>query len=229
MTRTPHTAGAPAARAHRVATVLAAGLLALAGTRSGAARAAAATGPAGGDASATPDAPGDLLGQPARAWSFERWAVGPPRSLASLRGKIVLMRWFNSDCRFCAHTLPGLEALRTRYEKQGLVVVGVYHPKPVRPVKDADVRRSADELGFHGPVAVDETWSTLDRYWLDGHPERDWTSVSFLIDRDGIVRWVHGGGEYHPSDDPRHAHCDAEYTELERTIRRLLDDRAASR
>jgi hypothetical protein len=96
-------------------------------------------------------------------------------------------------------------------------------------VSDAFVRKTAHELGFSGPIAVDEQWSTLNRWWLDGHPQRNWTSVSFLLDRDGIVRWAHGGGEYHPSTDPRHASCDASYAELERTIRRLLDDRAAAR
>jgi glutathione peroxidase-family protein len=142
---------------------------------------------------------------------------------------VVLIRWFNTGCKYCGTTLPSLEALRTRYADQGLVVVGVYHPKPIGKVKDSFVKRTARELGFHGPVAVDETWSTLNRWWLTDQPERNWTSVSFLIDRDGIVRWAHGGGEYHPSTDPRHASCDASFAELERTIRRLLDDRAAAR
>ena len=69
---------------------------------------------------------------------------------------------------------------------------------------------------------MDTRWSTLERYWLDGHPGRDWTSVSFLIDRDGIIRWVHGGGEYHPSNDPRHARCAVEYQGLERALAAAL-------
>jgi peroxiredoxin len=175
------------------------------------------------------DSPAELLDQPARAWSFDRWVDTRPLTLESLRGKVVLVRWFNTNCRYCGNTLPALETLRTRYAAQGLVVVGVFHPKPMGPVTDAFVRRTARKLGFYGPLAVDERWSTLNRWWLAGHPDRNWTSVSFLIDRDGIVRWAHGGGEYHPSSDPRHARCDASYTELERTLRRLLGDRAAAR
>jgi glutathione peroxidase-family protein len=175
------------------------------------------------------DSPADVLDRPARAWTFDRWVDSQPLTLASLRGKVVLMRWFNTGCKYCGNTLPALETLRTRYASQGLVVVGVYHPKPIGKVSDAFVRKTARALGFRGPLAVDETWSTLDRWWLDGHDDRNWTSVSFLIDRNGIVRWAHGGGEYHPSTDPRHASCDASYAELEHTLRRLLDDRAASR
>jgi len=175
------------------------------------------------------DSPSDVLDRPARAWTFDRWVGTKPLTLASLRGNVVLLRWFNTDCHYCGNTLPALETLRTRYAAQGLVVVGVFHPKPIHKVSDAFVERTAHELGFRGPIAVDEQWSTLNRWWLDGHPDRNWTSVSFLLDRDGVVRWVHGGGEYHPSTDPRHAACDAHYAELERTIRRLLDDRAAAR
>jgi AhpC/TSA family protein len=189
----------------------------------------AACAAAAGRAPVDADSPADVLDRPARAWTFDRWVDSRPLTLESLHGKVVLIRWFNTGCKYCGNTLPALETLRTRYASEGLVVVGVYHPKPIGKVSDAFVKQTARELGFHGPIAVDEKWSTLARWWLDGQPERNWTSVSFLVDRQGIVRWAHGGGEYHPSSDPRHASCDASYAELERTIRRLLDDRAASR
>jgi peroxiredoxin len=180
-------------------------------------------------APADADSPAELLDKPARAWSFDRWVDSPPLTLASLRGKVVLLRWFNTNCRYCGNTLPALEALRTRYAAQGLVVVGVFHPKPMGPVSDAFVRSTARKLGFNGPLAVDERWSTLNRWWLANHPERNWTSVSFVIDRDGRVRWAHGGGEYHASSDPRHASCDASYRELDRELQRLLGDSATAR
>ena len=174
-------------------------------------------------APASPSAPGaERIGRPAPAWSFERWIRTAPLSLDALRGKVVLIRWWTDGCHYCAATLPGLEALRTRYAEQGLVVIGAYHPKPPRDVSDRKILAFADKLGFEGPIAVDREWSTLDRYWLAGHPERDWTSVSFLIDREGVIRWLHGGGEYHPSSDPRHATCDLEYRGLEKVLRTTL-------
>ena len=175
------------------------------------------------------DSPAELLDKPARAWTFTRWLDTRPLTLEGLRGKVVLVRWFNTGCRFCANTLPSLEVLRKEYASQGLVVVGAFHPKPMGEVSDAFVRRATRELGFKGPVAVDEDWSTLNRWWLANHPDRNWTSVSFLLDREGVVRWAQGGGEYHPSQDPRHAACDARHAELVRTIRRLLGEPAAAR
>jgi hypothetical protein len=168
------------------------------------------------------DSPAGVLDRPARAWSFDRWLRTAPLRAEDLRGRVVLLRWFTEECRFCEGTLPELEALRRRYADRGLVVVGVYHPKPRRAVRDTHILQVAERLGFHGPLAVDERWSTLERWWLDGQPERNWTSVSFLMDGTGVVRWVHTGGEYHPSRDPRHHRCQREYTELVETLERLL-------
>jgi len=168
-----------------------------------------------------PDSGVELLGKPAPKWTFTRW-VGEPLALEKLRGKVVLLRWWNTDCHYCRATLPEIESLREKWGKDGFVTVAVFHPKPPHPVKDADVKRWAEARGYHGPLAIDQEWTTLSRYWLAGHPERNWTSVSFLIDRDGKIVWVHGGGEYHHSTDPRHASCDARATELEAKLAGLM-------
>ena len=170
--------------------------------------------------------PGAEIGRPAPGFGFERWIRTPPLSLETLRGKVVLVRWWTDGCPYCASTLPALETLRARYADRGLVVIGAYHPKPPREVSDRQILTVAKKLGFEGPVALDREWSTLERYWLGGHPERGWTSVSFLIDREGVVRWLHGGGEYHPSSDPRHASCDLEYRGLESALNAALAEPA---
>lgn len=167
-----------------------------------------------------PDSGAEMLGKTAPKWTFTRW-VGAPLAQEKLRGKVVLLRWWNVGCHYCEATLPEIESLRERYGKD-FVTVAVFHPKPPGPVKDADVLRWAEERGYHGALAIDRNWETLSRYWLAGHPERNWTSVSFLIDRDGKIVWVHGGGEYHHSTDPRHAACDRRASDLEAKIAELL-------
>jgi len=167
-----------------------------------------------------PESGAELLGQPAPPWTFTRW-IGAPLTLEGLRGKVVLLRWWTEGCHFCAATLPELESLR-RAHAGDLVVIGVFHPKPPREVSDRRITALAKRLGFSGRIAVDREWATLDRYWLAQRPERSWTSVSFLVDRKGLIRWVHGGGEYHRSDDPAHARCAAQYRELERTLADVL-------
>lgn len=174
-----------------------------------------------------PDSGAELLGRPAPSWTFDRWLRTKPLSLSRMRGKVVLVRWWTTGCHFCEATLPAIETLRRKHAGDGLVVIGVYHPKPPRRVSDRDVLEAADRLGFSGPLAVDTKWSTLERYWLDGHPERNWTSVSFLIDRAGVVRWVHGGGEYHPSEESRHQRCEVRFHELEEVLEQALAEKPA--
>ncbi len=172
-----------------------------------------------------PDSGVGLLGHPAPAWTFTRW-IGPSLSLEGLRGKVVLIRWWTESCHFCAATLPEIEALRRAHANDGLVVIGVFHPKPPREVSDRKIVALAKRLGFFGPLAVDREWTTLERYWLADHPERSWTSVSFLVDRQGVIRWVHGGGEYHRTDDPAHARCAKQFAELETTLAEVLAESA---
>lgn len=167
----------------------------------------------------------ELIGRPAPEWTFTRWVGGPERSLAEYRGQVVLLRWWTEGCHFCEVTLPVLESLRVTHAANDLVVIGAFHPKPPRNVSDRHVLRTAKRLGFSGPIALDRDWQTLGRYWLDADPERSWTSVSFLIDREGLIRWVHGGGEYHPTSDPRHHRCDVQYRELEKILATVLAEK----
>jgi hypothetical protein len=182
--------------------------------------------PAPGAAVDDPDSGVELIGQPAPDWSFDRWVRGAPLSVESLRGKVVLLRWWTEGCHFCAATLPELERERHLHGSGDLVVIGVFHPKPPHPVSDRHILAVAKKLGFNGPIAMDENWSTLNRYWLDGHPERNWTSVSFMIGRDGRICWVHGGGEYHLSDDPAHARCVVQFHEFEHALTAALAEPA---
>lgn len=71
------------------------------------------------------------------------------------------------------------------------------------------------KYGFTFPVAVDVNWSTLERWWLRGH-QRSFTSVSFLLDREGKIRGVHPGGRLSESE--------ASYVAIRRGIERLLDE-----
>ncbi len=121
--------------------------------------------------------------------------------LEDLRGKVVLVRWFMApSCPFCSATAPALNRFDEEYRGRGLVVIGAYHHKDPEPLDVETVRGYVEHYRFRFPVAVDPDWQTLKRWWLDGH-ERSWTSVSFLIDRRGVIRHVHLGGKLAPDTD----------------------------
>jgi thiol-disulfide isomerase/thioredoxin len=155
----------------------------------------------------------ELIGRAAPGWELETWFNSKPLTLAELRGKVVLVRWFTSpDCPFCSATAPSLNALDDRYRDGGLVVLGFYHHKNKEPLRPEAVKGYLEHYKFRFPVAIDPDWKTLKRWWLDR--ERGWTSVSFLLDKKGMIRFIHPGGTYAPGS--------ADFAEMEQQIQGLL-------
>ena len=140
----------------------------------------------------------ELIGTAAPAWQVHEWINSPPLTLASLRGKVVLVRWFMStECPYCSATAPALNQLHHDYAARGLVVIGMYHHKRPEPLEPGQVQQWSREFGFQFPVAIDREWRTLRTWWLDGH-QRAFTSVTFLLDRHGVIRHIHPGGRMAP-------------------------------
>jgi thiol-disulfide isomerase/thioredoxin len=165
-----------------------------------------------------------LVGKPAPEWQGIRWLQGGPLTLASLRGKAVLLRFWSDECPYCSRTAPVLSQLAHRYRADGLVVVGIHHPKSDEGKDPAYVLRSARAMGIDFPVGTDRDWTTLRAYGVGTEFQR-FTSVSVLIDRAGVIRFVHDGGEFHPGTAPEHADCDAAYQALVRAIGEVLGRR----
>ena len=166
-----------------------------------------------------------LIGTPSPDWPERRWVQGGPLQLADLRGKVVLIRFFmDPECPLCRATAPALNALHEEFASRGLVVIGMYTPKPrPRPTSVDEVRRHVNAYGFRFPVAVDDDWGALRRLWLDRVPDADFTSSSLLIDRAGIVRHVHPGGAFAP--DAADAAARRDYDALRAAIARALPNR----
>ena len=157
----------------------------------------------------------DVIGKKAKEWDVSDWINSKPLSLKDQAGKVVLVRWWMAPgCPFCAATAPALNEFHKKYKDQGLVVIGFYHHKAATPLDKATVKDAAERLGFKFPVAIDPDWRTLRRWWLDD-AKRAWTSVSFLIDRQGVIRHVHPGGQYVKGDKA--------YEALKNKIEELLD------
>ena len=172
---------------------------------------------------------GDLIGTKAPQWRGIEWLQGGPLSLADLTrsGKVVLLRFWLIDCPLCEQTAPALRELHERYRQRGLVVVGIHHPKSERSRQSEIVLERTRELGFAFPVGTDDEWQTLRAYGV-GTVFESYTSVSFVIDAGGVIRFVHDGGEFHRGGGNGHAECNSAYEALVASIEEVLADRARS-
>ena len=154
----------------------------------------------------------ELVGVPAPPLEITDWVKGGPLTLEDLRGRVVLIRWWSGPgCPYCGPAASYLNSWHERYEPGGLSVVGLYHHKSTVPLTREYVRGLIEGLGFHFSVGIDTDWRTLKRWWLERH-ERSFTSVTFLLDKDGVIRMVHPGGVY----------LKGEARAIERMIRKLI-------
>ena len=167
-------------------------------------------------------AQGGILGRPAPEWGPHRWVQGGPLTVAGLRGHVVLVRFFMSpECPLCRGTAPSLNELYREFGPSGLVVIGMFTPKPrPRPTPVEDVRAYLEAYGFRFPVAVDDDWSALRAMWLDRVPDAAFTSSSLLIDKAGIVRHVHPGGVF--AREGPDAQSRRDYDAMRTAIQKLL-------
>ena len=174
------------------------------------------------------DAGADRIGVAAPEFDFDAWLNSEPMDLLDLRGRVVLVRWWTDTCPFCASSAPALRSLHDQYSQQSFTLVGVFHPKAGRddPIDLPRVRRVVEQREFEFPIAVDWDWRnrTLKEWWLTG-PDRPATSVTFLIDKQGVIRFIHPGMEYHDeSGASDHAMCVEDMLAIRTQIERLLDE-----
>jgi peroxiredoxin len=169
----------------------------------------------------------DRIGVPAPPFQFEHWLNSRPLSIEDLRGNVVLLRWWTDTCPLCASTSPALRKLHEQYSAKGLKIVAVFHPKAGRdtPLDIERVRRVVESRNLPFAVPIDWDWRTLKSWWLlpGTAPGRPATSVTFLVDKKGIIRYVHPGMEYHDgAASPEHAACENDMTAIRAAINGLI-------
>ena len=124
------------------------------------------------------------------------WHNAEPFTLASLKGKVVLVDFWTYSCINCIRTLPYIQGYWEKFkETDKFVLIGVHAPEFVFEKSEKNV---ADAIARHGltyPVAQDndfKTWRAFaNRYW----------PAKYLIDAEGYIRYTHfGEGDYEETD-----------------------------
>jgi cytochrome c biogenesis protein CcdA/thiol-disulfide isomerase/thioredoxin len=114
-----------------------------------------------------------------------------PITLASLRGKVVLVDFWTYSCINCQRSLPHVEAWYRRYHADGLDVIGVHSPEFAFEHVVSNVVAASHQLGVHYPIAIDNNHGTFNAY------ENNYWPADYLIDATGQIRNLENGeGNY---------------------------------
>ncbi len=135
------------------------------------------------------------------------WINSGPLTMASLRGKVVLVHFWTFDCINCLHVQPYVKAWYARYASAGLVVIGVHTPELSFERDLANVRQAVVQDGVAFPVAFDPSFATWNAYHNEYWP------AFYFVDRRGHIRHQHFG--------------EGDYAASEQVIRELLAEQAS--
>jgi len=158
----------------------------------------------------------ELIGTKVPEFDALTWVNSPPLTIASLKGKPVYLRFWRRECPNCKQTIPMMNYLYKTYSSKGLAIVGICFGS----FSDADTAKvHLAQWGIKFPVALDHRSNTLQKFWAG---TREYSSVSMLIDRDGVIRWLHPGGVLGlPPSMGGYEDCPAFYS-LEKEIDRVM-------
>ena len=119
------------------------------------------------------------------------WLNSPPLNTGDLRGKVVLVDFWEYSCSNCLNTLPYLRSWYARYRKDGFVIVGVHTNEFAWTGELPNVAAAVRRLGISWPVAVDTRHTIWNRYNTDAWPRE------LLFDRVGhLIEDQVGEGSY---------------------------------
>jgi aldose sugar dehydrogenase len=119
------------------------------------------------------------VGKPAPAYGALT-LNGDSLDLARLKGEVVLLNVWATWCIPCRREIPELVALHQQHSARGLRVVGVSVDESGA---DADVASYARDFAMSYTILRDPGEAVSNAFRIQGVP------ASFLIDRDGVVRW----------------------------------------
>jgi thiol-disulfide isomerase/thioredoxin len=119
------------------------------------------------------------------------WFNSEPVPISALRGRVILLDFWDYTCCSSLRALPYVVEWHKRYERLGLVVVGIHTPKFPFGKNPQHVQSAIGRLGINYPVLMDNEsmiWSS--------YGNRVWPTKQ-LIDKEGFVRCsVTGEGNY---------------------------------
>lgn len=123
--------------------------------------------------------------------STNDWINSKPLTWEQLRGKVVLVDFWEYTCVNCIRTYPYLKAWYARYAADGLVIIGIHTPEFGFGTEKQNVLDAAKRAGLTFPLLNDPLLKNWNAYHEDSWPSK------YLFNAQGqLVKWHAGEGDY---------------------------------
>ncbi len=122
---------------------------------------------------------GTMVGDPAPNYAATT-LTGDSVTTASLRGKVVLLNVWATWCAPCREEIPYLQRLHEQHAGDGLALVGI---SVDARGEDETIHGFMKDFGMTYPVWRDPDERIQSLYKALGVP------ASYLVDREGVIRW----------------------------------------
>jgi thiol-disulfide isomerase/thioredoxin len=123
------------------------------------------------------------------------WINSPALTAKQLKGKVVLVDFWDYSCINCIRAIPYVRAWAEKYKDSGLVVIGVHTPEFDVEKQAPNVQKAVTKFGITYPVVLDNNQAIWDAFHNQAWP------AHYFIDAKGKVRYEHfGEGEYDQSE-----------------------------
>ena len=116
------------------------------------------------------------------------WINTFPLTMQGLRGKVVLIDFWEYTCINCIRTFPENQEWYHRYHRYGFEIIGVHDPEFDIAYSVDNVREAVQRFKLPYPVVIDDQFRIWKSYNNNSWPSR------FLVDANGVVRF-HRNGE----------------------------------
>jgi len=121
------------------------------------------------------------------------WFNSKPLSIKKLRGKVVLLDVWTSNCINCERSVLWIKHVERKFMKKNLQLIGIHSPEFEDEKNRSSVLRKINKYGYNHPVMMDNDFS----YWYALNNQA-WPAF-YIADKKGRIRG-HFIGEMHAGD-----------------------------
>ncbi len=131
-----------------------------------------------------------------------KWLSGDAQSMASLKGKVVMVSFWTYASMNSSSTNPTLNNWQNKYRDNGLQIIGVHTPQYAFEKISDNVTNAIKTQGINFPVVQDNDY----KIWSAYH-NQFWPAI-YLVDPNGNIVYTHYG--------------ESDYDTIEKATRKVL-------